>query len=137
MSSASNYLENKVLDHVLKVAAYTQPAGLYVGLFLNTSGNAATNLEEGTITDEISTSGTSYARVAVTFGASSGGSSTNSAAVTFAAAGTDWGTVTHIAVMDQATGGNVLFWGQLTASKIIQTADIFQINASNLTITLN
>jgi len=140
MSAASNYLENKVLDHVLGEGArnFTSPATLYVALFNNTSGNAATNLEAGTLTDEVSTSGTAYARVAVDFAAASSGSASSNGAVTFAAATADWGTVTHLAIMDGDTegAGNVLFYGALTASKIVNTGDTFVISSGNLTVTL-
>lgn len=134
MSAASNYLENKVLDHVLKVAAYTQPASLYVGLFTNTSGNAATNLEAGTLTDEVS--GGSYARKAATFAAASGGTAATSATITFDTASASWGTITHVAIMDNSTSGNVLFWGAVTTSKTIDSGDTFQITSGNLTISL-
>ena len=136
MSASSNYLENKVLDHVLKVAAYTQPSNLYLGLFTNTSGSAAANLEAGTLTDEVSTSGTNYSRKAVAFGSASGGTSATNATVTFDAASATWGTITHVAVMDQATGGNVLFWGAVTTSKSIEAGDTFQVSTGNLTISL-
>jgi hypothetical protein len=138
MSNASNYLENKVLDHVLRVTSYTQPSGLWLALFNNTSGNAATNLEAGTLTDETSTSGTAYARKAVTFAAASSGTSATSATVTFDAATANWGTITHVAVMDGATAGagNVLFWGAVTTSKTIETGDTFQVTSGNLTIAL-
>lgn len=134
MSAASNYLENKVLDHVLKNTAYTQPAGLYLGLFTNTSGNAATNLEAGTLTDEVS--GNGYSRKTVSFAAASGGSSASNATVTFDAATGNWGTITHVAVMDAATSGNVLFWGAVTTAKTIETGDTFQVSSGNLTISL-
>ena len=134
MSAASNYLENKVLDHVLKNTQYTQPSALYVGLFTNTSGNAATNLEAGTITDEVS--GGSYGRQTATFAAASNGSSATSATITFPTASASWGTITHVAVMDAATSGNVLFWGAVTTSKTIDSGDTFQITSGNLTISL-
>lgn len=134
MSAASNYLENKVLDHVLKNTAYTQPANLYLALFTNTSGSAATNLEAGTLTDEVS--GGSYARKTVAFAAASGGSAATNATVTFDAATANWGTVTHVAVMDAATSGNVLFWGAVTTPKTIETGDTFQVSSGNLTISL-
>ena len=136
MSAASNYLENKVLDHVLTATSYTAPGTRYLALFNNTSGNAAANLEAGTLTDEVSLSGTAYARKAVTFAAASGGTSATNATVTFDAATASWGTVTHVAVMDQATGGNVLFWGAVTTSKTIDTGDTFQVTSGNLTISL-
>ena len=136
MSAASNYLENKVLDHVLRVTSYSQPSGLHLALFTNTSTNAAANLEAGTLTDEVSTSGTAYGRKAITFGAASSGSSANSATVTFDAATANWGTITHVAVMDAATSGNVLFWGAVTTSKTIESGDTFQVSSGNLTISL-
>lgn len=136
MSAASNYLENKVLDHVLRNTAYTQPSGLYLALFNNTSGIAATNLEAGTLTDETSTSGTAYARKAITFAAASGGNGVSSATVTFDAATANWGTVTHVAIMDAITTGNVLFWGALTTSKTVATGDTFQVSSGNMTVSL-
>jgi hypothetical protein len=137
MSQASDYLEDALLDHVLRNTAYTSPSAVYVGLF--TEGDSAGDnndlLEEGTLTNEIS--GNGYARVAATFSAASGGSITTSANVTFAAAsGGDWGTITHIAILDAASAGNVLFYGTLTTSKTIQDGDTFQITSGNLTVTL-
>jgi len=134
MSAASNYLENKVLDHVLTATSYAAPGTRYLGLFDNDSGTTATNLENGTITDEIA--GGSYAREAVTFAAASNGTSATNATVTFPAATGNWGTITHIAVMDAASGGQVLFWGAVTTSKQIDSGDTFQVSSGNLTISL-
>jgi hypothetical protein len=136
MSAASNYLENKVLDHVLRVTSYSQPSGLWLALFNNTSTATAANLEAGTLTDETSTSGTGYGRKTVAFAAASGGSSATNATVTFDAATANWGTITHVAVMDAETSGNVLFWGAVTTSKTIETGDTFQVTSGNLTISL-
>ena len=75
MSAASNYLEAKLLDHTLRysTAPFTAPSTLYLALFINTSGNAATNLEAGTLTDEVATAGTTaYARQTIAFNAASG-----------------------------------------------------------------
>ena len=136
MSAASDYLENKVLDHVLTATSYTQPTNRRLALFTNTSGNAAANLEAGTLTDEISTSGTGYGRQTVAFAAAVNGTSATNATVTFDAATANWGTVTHVAVMDAATSGNVLFWGAVTTPKTIETGDTFQVSSGNLTISL-
>lgn len=144
MSAASNYLENKLLDHALRVtpynaASFTTSTTLYVALFVNTSGNAATNLESGVLTDEVSTSGgTLYARRAIAFSAASGGTSSTNATITFDTAGANWGSITHVAVMDGATAGagNVLYWGAASIAKTIQTGDTFSISAGNLTVSL-
>ena len=139
-NAASNYLENKLLDHTLRygTAPYTGVSTLYLALFNNTSTNAASNLEAGTLTDEVSTSGTAYARKTVTFDSASGGSTSTSATVTFDTATASWGSITHIAVMDGGTAGsgNVLFWGAVTTAKTIDTGDTFQVSSGNLTIAL-
>jgi hypothetical protein len=138
MSAASNYLENKLLDHTLRNTAYTQPSGLWLALFNNTSTATAANLEAGTLTDETSTSGTAYSRQTIAFNAASGGSAASTSTVTFSAATANWGTITHVAIMDGATAGagNVLFWGAVTTAKTIETGDTFQVTAGNLTIAL-
>lgn len=141
MSAASNYLENKLLDHTLKysTAPFTAPTTLYLALFVNTSGNALTNLEAGTLTDEVPTAGsTAYARQTIAFDAAASGTSANTATVTFPAATASFGTVTHVAITDSATraAGNVLFYGAVTSSKTIDSGDTFQVTAGNLTISL-
>ena len=137
MSQASDYLEDKLLDHVLRNTAFTSPTTVYVGLFTegDSAGQNTDLLEEGTLTNEVS--GNGYARKAATFSAASGGSITTSGNITFdPASGGNWGTITHIAVLDASTAGNVLFYGTLTTSKTIEDGDTFQITAGNLTVTL-
>jgi hypothetical protein len=129
MSAASDYLENKVLDHVLGNTTYSPAAALYVGLWTADDG-----LEAGTQTSEVS--GGSYARATMAFDAAATGSSSNTSTVTFTTATGNWGTITHVAVMDAATSGNVLFHGAVTTSKTIETGDTFQVSAGNLTISL-
>lgn len=140
MSAASNYLEQKVLSHVLTTTGYTAPTTRYIALFNNTSGNAMTNLQAGTLTDEVSASGTAYARQSATFAAPTtvGGvtSSVTNATVTFPTATSSWGSITHVAVMDAATNGNVLFFGAVTTAKQIDTGDTFQITSGNLSVAL-
>jgi hypothetical protein len=130
MSAASNYLENKILDHVLTATAYSQPSTRYLALF-----TANTGLESNSPSAEVS--GGSYARQAITFAAASSGASASNATVTFPAASASWGTITHIAVMDASSSGNVLFWGAVTTSKTIDSGDTFQVTSGNLTISLD
>jgi hypothetical protein len=144
MSAASNYLEAKLLDHTLKysTAPFTAPTTLYLALFVNTSGNAATNLEAGTLTDEVVATSTAYARQIITFDAATGTNPTysaNTSTITFPTCTTTaWGTITHVAITDSVTraAGNVLFYGAVTTSKTIDVGDTFQVSAGNLTIAL-
>jgi hypothetical protein len=128
--AASNYLEDALLDHVLGGAEFAQPGTVYLGLF-----TADTGLETNNPSAEVS--GGSYVRKAITFGAASTGQASNSATVTFDAATANWGTITHVAVMDASTSGNVLFYGAVTTSKTIESGDTFQVSSSNLTISLS
>jgi hypothetical protein len=127
MAEMSNYLENAVINAVLRNTTYTSPTTVYVGLFTSNPTDAGSGTE---------VSGGSYARVAVTFGAPSDGVSTNSAAVEFPQCTDSWGTVTHIGIHDALTTGNLLFHTALDTSKTIETGDIFKIASGNLSVTL-
>ena len=129
MAEFSNYLENALINAVLRNTTYTSPATVYVSLYTSDP----TDADSGT---EVSTSGTGYARTAVTFGAPSNGVSTNSADVTFPTATASWGTVTHIGIHDASTSGNLLFHTPLDTSKTIDSGDIFKITTGNLSVTL-
>jgi hypothetical protein len=133
MSAASDYLENELLDHVLDNAAFTSPTNVYLALFTADSG-----LETNSPSAEAQTPGVDgYSRVALSFAAASGGSSATDAAATVGpCTNSNWGTITHIAVMDATTSGNVLFYGAVTTSKTIEVGDTFQISSGNLTVTL-
>lgn len=141
MSAASNYLETNLLDHSLGTASFTSPTTVYVGLFKSTVDAATTlaNLEAGTLTDEVPTAGgTAYARQTITFNSASspGGTATNNGAVTFPTATANWGDITHLALIDASSSGNVLYAGALDSTKTVETGDSFVIQDQNLTITL-
>ena len=127
MAEFSNYLENAIINAVLRNTSYTSPTTVYVGLFTNDPTDADAGTE---------VSGGSYARTAVTFGAPSNGVSTNSADVTFPTATASWGTVSHIGIHDASTSGNLLFHTPLDTSKTIDSGDIFKITTGNLSVTL-
>lgn len=123
----SNYLENAMINAVLRNTSYTSPSTVYVGLHTADPTDAGTGTE---------VSGGSYARTSVTFGSPSNGVSTNSAAVEFPQATADWGTVSHIGIWDASSTGNLLFHTALDTSKAIATGDIFKIASGNLSVTL-
>ena len=127
--SFSNYLETKVLDHVFGATAYTAPATLYLAL------HTANPAEDGSGT-EVSTTGTAYARTAVAF-TTTGNTTSNTAAVEYATATANFGTVTHVAVWDASTAGNMLAYAALTSSKTIETGDVFRVPAGDLDISLD
>ena len=127
MSAFSNYLETKILQHVLTNTAYTSPTTVYIGLHTADPTDAGTGTE---------VSGGSYARQSCAFTVS-GDTGSNTNAIEFPTATATWGTVGWIAVWDNVTGGNLLFHGALTSSKTIASGDVFRVPAGDLDITLN
>ena len=128
MSEFSNYLENALLNAVLRNTSYTSPTTCYVGLFTSDPTDAGSGTES---------TGGAYDRIAVSFIAPSGGVCTNSADVTFSQATDNWGTISHIGLHDNVTSGNLLFHTILNSSKAIGTGDQFKITTGALTCTLD
>ena len=128
MAEFTDFLENKIIDHLLRNQAYTPPATVYLALFTTATSDAGGGTE---------VSGGAYARQAVTLAAASGGASSNTAEITFPQATADWGTVTHCALFDQLSGGNMLMHTILDASKTVNNGDTFKMNIGDLDITVD
>ena len=129
--SKSNFLENELLDHVLGAAAYTAPATVYIALFTAAPTDAGGGTE---------VSGGSYARVSVTnndtnWPAAASGVKNNGAEITFPTASANWGTIVAMGIFDAASGGNLLFWGDLSQNVVIDTSDTFTFPIGNVEIT--
>lgn len=130
MGAKTDYLENKIIDWLLRGQVFTPPATVYVGLLTAAPSDAGGGTE---------VTGGSYARVAVTSSLSNwagtqsagsttastgtGGTTSNNAAVTFPAPTASWGQVTHFAIFDAASAGNMLIWSALTTPKTINNGD--------------
>jgi hypothetical protein len=143
MSAMTNYLENKLIDHLFRATSFTAPAGLHVSL------HTADPTETGAAAE---VTGNSYARGALapslnnwkstggTTGSVSvgtGGATSNAVAISFPTpSGSGWGTVTHFAIWDAATTGNCLFYGQLTTPKTINSGDTVSAAIDAITVTL-
>ena len=128
MSEFSNYLENALINAVLRNTTYTSPATVYVSLWTSDPTDAGSGNE---------VSGGSYARTSVTFASPSNGVTSNNADVSFPQATASWGTVGWIGLNDASTSGNLLFHTPLDTSKTIDSGDIFKIASGSLTVTLS
>lgn len=128
MSDLSNFLENELYDHVVRNAAYTAPATVYLALF-----TAVTDAEAGTGT-EVSAGG--YARQAAAFGAPTNVAGSNSGAITFGPLSGS-GTVTHAALFDASSAGNAMTAIKaLVASKTWADGDSIQFPAGDVDFSL-
>jgi hypothetical protein len=128
MAEFSDYLENKVLDHVLRNVSYSSPTTVFVGLYTSnpTDTNSGTEVTGG-----------SYARQALSVTTASAGIVTSSADVTFPQCTVLWGSVGFIGILDAVTSGNLLMHTALTTAKTIDVGDILKITSGNLTVTLD
>jgi hypothetical protein len=128
MAEFTNYLENKLLDHVLNNASFTSPTTVYVGLFTA----APTDTTSGT-----EVSGGSYARQVLSVSTASDGIVTSDSDITFPQATGNWGTGVALGVHDADSSGNLLMYTDLTTSKTIETGDILKISTGSLTVSLD
>lgn len=131
MSSFTDYTENLVLNWLFTTNSATRPTAWYIGLFTAAPSDTGGGTE---------ITGNGYSRTAtgtMTVSGTSPTNCTNSAAIEFpAASGGNWGTITHVAVFDASTTGNMLGWAALTTSRTINDGDILRIPAGDLDITL-
>ncbi len=130
MSKMSNYLEKKLLDHVLTNTAYTSPTKVYLALFTSDPTDAGSGTE---------VTGGAYARQEITFGTASspGGTSSTTADIVFPVATANWGIVSHVGIYDASTAGNLLFHGALNTARTINIDNQLVILAGELTVVLD
>ena len=128
--SLSNTFETHILNYVFTTTSVTRPTAWYIALFTSDP------TDTGSAGTEVST-GTGYARTAVTFSVTAD-TATNTAAVEFpAASGGNWGTISHIGVMTASSGGDMIVHSALTTAKAINDGDVFRIPTGDLDITLD
>lgn len=128
MAALTDYLESALLDEVLRNVNYVPPATVYLALFTTATTDAGGGTE---------VTGGSYARQAVTFGAGAAGTGLreNSAAVSFT--NLPAATITHAALMDAATAGNMLVHGPLTASQTVTAGSTLTFAIGEIDVTLS
>jgi hypothetical protein len=124
--SASNYLENKLIDHSLGTTTYTKPSAVYVALYTASPSDTGGGTE---------VTGGSYVRKVVTFSAASSGSAASNTSVNFTSMPAC--TVVAIGILDSLTSGNLLYWGTLSSSRVVASGDTVSITSGNLTVTLD
>jgi hypothetical protein len=117
----STFLDNALLNAVLRATAYTSPTTVYVALF---NGNPSSGGSE--------VSGGSYARQPATFSAASAGSTSNTAGLTYT--NMPVATITYVAIYDAVTAGNLLYFNPAAASKTTNATDTVSIAAGGIVV---
>lgn len=142
MAAFSDYIENKVIDALLRGQAFPTIANCYIALFTAAPSDAGGGTE---------VSGGNYARQQVasslanwagTQGAGTTTASTGTGGVTSNNNAISWGTVTwsgtvtHWGIFDALTGGNLLIHAALTASQAVSSGNTVQFAAGALQTTV-
>lgn len=129
MSQMSNWMEENLLNHIVRAVALTFPANWHVALYTADPTEAGSGAEVSTGV------WTNYARQAVTRGTGGWSAAASEGGGGFAvdnAALIDFGTaaitgtapvVTHIGIRDASTSGNLWWYGALAESKTINNGD--------------
>lgn len=134
-ASFSDYLENKVLDHIFNDGTFSVPTAS-LGLWTSALTDASTGATAG------EAAYTTYARVTIgasDMSAAASGSKTNTAAFTFPACTAGTSTVTFWGTFDSATigAGNMLVWGTATSTVISTTQTPPTVAIGGLVVTLD
>ena len=133
----NTYTENALLNHLFRGQAYTTPGTLYLGVGKSASNEAGTGFTEPTAP--------SYARYEITSNTTNwtepiSGSLSNSTSFRFAEAEESWTTaaapLTHWALFDAPTGGNMLFFGSLLKAQEVPAGGILEIPQNALVTTI-
>ena len=142
MSSMSNYLENKLIDFLLRGVSFSALSTLYIALCTAapsdtstgstitevTGGNYARQSFASNTTNWSTTDGNNNATSAGT-----NGTSTNSVIIPWN--NVTWtATVTHVAICDALSGGNVLFYSSVSPSVSVASGDSISFAVGGLSL---
>ena len=134
--SASNYAENKVLDHLTGKTSFAKPTA-YIGLCTADPTDAGTGASSNECADA-----NGYARVATDgddWDAAAAGAVANAEIIAFPEASGSWGTATHFALYDSGThgAGNMLAHALLSVQKTISDGDTPKFAVGELDLTMD
>ena len=133
MAGLTDYQESLVGEHFFRNSSQTPVATLYFALFTAAPSDAGGGTE---------VTGGSYARIAKTaatngFGAFAAGVASNVETIDFGTASANWGTITHMAIFDALTVGNMMAWGALAVAKTVNSADGISFLAGSVVLTID
>lgn len=141
----SEYMSKKILDKVF-VDNVTLPthASMWVALFHNSGGTTEANLRDNTPVNEISGGGYTRVEIVLTGGASFnaavvdtvGMKVTNKSQINFPVITSAYpGDISHVALFDNSTGGNVIMYSDITTTSV-DVGGFVSIGASAFSVNL-
>jgi hypothetical protein len=126
--SKSNALENSILNHILGGPDFTRPATVYLALYTTGQNDSGAGTE---------VSAADYTRLAITnnatnFPAAASGAKSNGTDFVFPEAVNAWGLIVAWTLLDAATAGNMLYWGDFTQTQTIGVGSAAKVKAGDL-----
>ena len=155
MSAWSDFAENKLIDWFFRAqaigitgasaAAGTGPTALYIGLYTANPTDVAGGTEctgnaygRVTVTSALTAWDNTQAASSSAVSSGTGGTTRNQAVITFPTpTPSGWGTVTGVGIFDATSGGSLLIWSTLSASKVINALDVVTFPANSLTVQID
>ena len=113
----STYLNDNFINVALRNTVFVSPPTVWCALYTASPGVG------GGGTEVAGPGGTAYALQIVTFIAPTLGIASNDADVNFPVATGDYGTITSFALLDASSGGNLLYFGNLSTPRLVLTND--------------
>lgn len=120
--SLTNHGEDKLLTLFSDAGPY------FMALFTGSPSEAG----GGT---EVSAGG--YIRQEVSFGSPAAGTMKNASPIEFPTATANWGTAVAWGLFDAETGGELVWFGEITTPKELLAGDIYRVNTGNMTLTMD
>lgn len=137
MSSASTYLANNLLNAALRGVAFPLPANVYISLHTadptpDGGGEVTTGAWPAYVRRDAADGGA----IATGFSAAAAGESKNAKQILFPGMdGASSVAVSHWALYDAATGGNMIAFAPLDTPRTLQPGDVFVFDTNSLTVT--
>jgi hypothetical protein len=133
--------DSSILQFVLGKAAYTAPAGCYIGLL-----SATPTADNGTFTELVAGTSPGYVRATIdaanastawsaTTTDATGVWKTNAAAISYPQATGGWLAATGWAIYDTAAGATLLYWGTFASATTVGSGATASFAASAIKIT--
>ena len=142
----SDYVENKIVDLLVRGQAFTAPATIYVGLSTAACSDSgfgtevanSNNYSRVSVTASLANFAGTQSAGSTTASSGTGGQTSNNGAINFPTPSGSWGTVTHWFLADSGThnAGNLLICDDLTVSKTINNGDTVSFAIGALTVTV-
>lgn len=139
MAAFSNFLEAGILNHTLRGQSLSAPATIYLALFTTDPTDAATGNEVGDsayVRQDMAKGGGISTGWTSPTESGSGTAVSNAQVIQFPPIADGEVTVTHYALYDAQSGGNMLYHGAFTVSKTLEVNDVLSIDIGGLQVIL-